>query len=158
MSNMSIFAKLVLPLVFLTVASGLKIHPDHFSSIPIEQTLLHLQHDLQYRVSHDPTHDGHDAYIPTNVFSELRDYVANDPIIINRIHSDKQLSKISAEKVKSFFLDSDEFKEFTVKNLVASAKDPDCLEGIDDHSKDLLFRIILDQLDFSTIFLTDKPE
>ncbi len=83
--------------------------------------------------------------------------MASDPIIVNRIHSDKPLSKVSAEKVKSFFLDSEEFKDYTVKNLVSSAKDPTCLDGIEDESKDLLFRIILDQLDFSTIFLTDKP-
>jgi hypothetical protein len=42
--------------------------------------------------------------------------------------------------------------------LVSSASDPKCLNGIDADRKDRLFRIILDQLDFTTIFMTDKPE
>ncbi len=84
--------------------------------------------------------------------------MANDPIIMNTIHADKRLSKVSAEKVKSYFLGSQEFKNFTVNNLVLSSSDPKCLDGIDEDRKDRLFRIILNQLDFSTIFMTDKPE
>ena len=107
MTKRKILAKLVLAIVFATIVSALKIHPTHFSYLPIQKLKSHLMHTLQYRISHDPTDGVHKAIIPEAVFSGLKDSVANDTLIMNRIHADKPLSKVSAEKIKSYFLGSE---------------------------------------------------
>ena len=106
MAHWYFIAKFLFLIVIATLASGLRIHQVHFSSLPIQTFIKHFKHDFQYRILHDPTEDGHDAEIPQTVFSELKDFVANDAIIMNHIHADKPLSKVSAEKVKSYFLGS----------------------------------------------------
>ncbi len=58
------FAKFLFLILIVTLVSGLKIYQIHFSYLPIRTFIKHFKHDLQYRISHDPTEDGHDAEIP----------------------------------------------------------------------------------------------
>lgn len=52
----------------------------------------------------------HEDEIPDNVFNDLKDFVANDTEITNRIHAETPLNEASANKVKNYFLQNQEFK------------------------------------------------
>lgn len=83
-------------------------------------------------------------------------YVKSDKEIEDSIKALKPLSSASADKIKSFFLNNKEFQSFALNLLTSRAKDSKCMDSIKEETKKKVLKIILDQWDFSNIFLSSK--
>lgn len=73
---------LLLPLVFLVSVSPLRIDSNHFT----HNLQKSIKHNLQTIQSHSYS-KGHNEEIPDKVFNDLKDFVASDEEITNRIHA-----------------------------------------------------------------------
>ena len=83
--------------------------------------------------------------------SQLMDLVLNDKDISNSLTSGAPLSTASAGKLKAVFANSDFFSNAVFGQLQAS-EDSQCLTNLNADQKKKFISIILDQMDFSTVF------
>lgn len=79
------------------------------------------------------------------------DLVLNDKDIGNSMTSGAPLSTASANKIKALFANS-EFFSNAVFGQLQDSDDTKCLSNLNKDQKKKFISIILDQMDFSTIF------
>lgn len=88
----------------------------------------------------------------------MEKFVKNDTEITKSITEKKPLSKASNEKVKNFFINNTDFQIFSVTVLTAKANNKKCMDDMKPETRKKLVKTILDQWDFSNIFLTSDHD